>query len=77
MTLRAALEIGDIGCEADFALFQAAPKTVEFNKLRKRLLRATRQALDRFRHGHARGALAGGALRRQGLLRAARRPARS
>ncbi len=48
MTLRAALEIGDIGCEADFALFQAAPKTVEFNKLRKRLLRATRQALADF-----------------------------
>src|SRR3954449_12948580 len=48
MTPRALLEIADIGFEADFALFQAAPKTVEFNKLRKRLLRATRQALADF-----------------------------
>ena len=29
-------------------LFQAAPKTVEFNKLRKRLLRNARQAMDDF-----------------------------
>jgi tRNA 2-thiocytidine biosynthesis protein TtcA len=33
---------------ADFALFADAPKSVEFNKLRKRLLRDTRQALEDF-----------------------------
>ncbi len=29
-------------------IFRAAPRTVEFNKLRKRLVRLTREALDRF-----------------------------
>ncbi|MEX4008102.1 tRNA 2-thiocytidine(32) synthetase TtcA [Neoaquamicrobium sediminum] len=33
---------------ADFALFRNAPSSVEFNKLRKRLLRDTRQALEDF-----------------------------
>ena len=30
------------------AMFRAAPRTVEFNKLRKRLVRLTREALDKF-----------------------------
>ncbi|TYR31078.1 tRNA 2-thiocytidine(32) synthetase TtcA [Mesorhizobium microcysteis] len=33
---------------ADFSLFRDAPSSVEFNKLRKRLLRDTRQALEDF-----------------------------
>jgi tRNA 2-thiocytidine biosynthesis protein TtcA len=33
---------------ADFSLFRDAPSSVEFNKLRKRLLRDTRQALQDF-----------------------------
>lgn len=33
---------------ADFALFRNAPSSVEFNKLRKRLLRDARQALEDF-----------------------------
>ena len=32
----------------DFSLFQEAPASVEFNKLRKRLLRLARQAMDDF-----------------------------
>lgn len=32
----------------DFAMFAAAPHSVEFNKLRKRLLRNTRQAIEDF-----------------------------
>jgi tRNA 2-thiocytidine biosynthesis protein TtcA len=33
---------------ADFSMFREAPATVEFNKLRKRLLRLTRQAIEDF-----------------------------
>lgn len=41
----AAEDIGGDGCHP---LFRDVPSTVEFNKLRKRLLRLTRQALDDF-----------------------------
>ena len=30
------------------AMFRAAPRSVEFNKLRKRLVRLTREAIDKF-----------------------------
>jgi tRNA 2-thiocytidine biosynthesis protein TtcA len=39
------IEEADEGCHP---MFRAAPSSVEFNKLRKRLLRQTRQALDDF-----------------------------
>ena len=54
-------------------LFRDAPSSVEFNKLRKRLMRLTREAIENFAHGPARRALAGGAVGRQGFLRPARR----
>lgn len=38
----------DLAPDADFAMFAAAPRSVEFNKLRKRLLRQTRQAIEDF-----------------------------
>ena len=44
MTLHAPLEAE----AASHALFAAAPRSVEFNKLRKRLVRNTRQALEDF-----------------------------
>jgi tRNA 2-thiocytidine biosynthesis protein TtcA len=47
-TLEATQQAADENEAADFALFRAAPSSVEFNKLRKRLLRETRQALDDF-----------------------------
>ena len=47
-TLKVKQDEPDDGGTADFALFRAAPSSVEFNKLRKRLLRDTRQALEDF-----------------------------
>ena len=47
-TLEATQQEPDEGGTVDFALFRNAPSSVEFNKLRKRLLRDTRQALDDF-----------------------------
>ena len=36
------------GAEGAPAMFRAAPRSVEFNKLRKRLVRLTREAIDKF-----------------------------
>lgn len=47
-TLKVKQDEPDDGGTADFALFRNAPSSVEFNKLRKRLLRDTRQALEDF-----------------------------
>lgn len=47
-TLKVKEDEPDDGGTADFALFRNAPSSVEFNKLRKRLLRDTRQALEDF-----------------------------
>lgn len=47
-TLEVKQDEPDDGGTADFALFRNAPSSVEFNKLRKRLLRDTRQALEDF-----------------------------
>ena len=47
-TLKVKQHEPDDGGTADFALFRSAPSSVEFNKLRKRLLRDTRQALEDF-----------------------------
>lgn len=47
-TLNVKQDEPDDGGTADFALFRNAPSSVEFNKLRKRLLRDTRQALEDF-----------------------------
>jgi tRNA 2-thiocytidine biosynthesis protein TtcA len=38
----------DVGRDGDFSLFRDVPMSVEFNKLRKRLLRLARQAMDDF-----------------------------
>lgn len=38
----------ELAADADFAMFAAAPRSVEFNKLRKRLLRHARQAIEDF-----------------------------
>ncbi len=38
----------DAEAAGDFAMFADAPRSVEFNKLRKRLLRQTRQAIEDF-----------------------------
>jgi tRNA 2-thiocytidine biosynthesis protein TtcA len=43
--------VSDTPAEADageFSLFRAAPRSVEFNKLRKRLLRLTREAIEEY-----------------------------
>ena len=53
-------------------MFRTAPSSVQFNKLRKRLLRHTRQAIGRFRHGADRGdatAVVGCLVRWKGFLR--------
>ncbi len=44
-------------------MFRSAPRSVEFNKLRKRLVRLTREAIDKFGMVRAGRALAGGARR--------------
>ena len=54
-------------------LFEGAPQTTEFRKLRKRLVRQTREAIETYGMARPRRPLAGVPLGRQGQLHAARR----
>ena len=75
MTLHQALDAEDMVESHPF--FVDVPSTVAFNKLRKRLVRQTREAIEQFAMAETRRPLVGCALRRQGFLRPAGDPARS